>query len=173
MFIDPTGGAYTFDYVRWIAGLVTRAYRACRRKRRGPRILFAAATVTIYTTVGVFTDYLVTHNTRMSQCITKHCSPAQLAANQQFLDGFGWTVFYTMMCFTTAFVCILTLVLKVHEDLAWSIPARKLMMQYYPGHPLDKLESKIRRFLLGSMCVLLVLGFVFVFVLYEYARNST
>lgn len=172
MFPDVSSMAYSFDYLGWLANRVVRVYRACCRKRRGPRILFAVATIAIYTAVGFFTDYLVSHNTRMSQCSTKHCTAAELAANQQLLDGFGWSVFYMMACFTTAFVCILALVLKLHEDLAWNIPARKLMMQYYPGRPLDKLESKIKRYLFGSMCVLLALGFVFMFIMYEYTRNT-
>lgn len=171
MFIDPFGGMYTIDMLRWFTDLVTRVVRACHRKRRGPKILFAAATITIYTAVGIFTDYLVSHNTRMSQCLTKHCNAAELAANQQFLDGFGWTVFYTMAFFTTAFVCILALVLKLHEDLAWSIPTRKLMMHCAPNHPLDKLEGQIKRYLFIGMWVLLALGILFVCILYEYARN--
>lgn len=158
--------------LRWLTDLVTRVLRACHRKRRGPKILFAALTVTIYTTVGIFTDYLVSHNTRMSQCYTKHCNAAELATNLQFLDGFGWTVFYTMAFFSTALICILALVLKLHEDLAWSIPTRKLMMHNAPNYPLDKLESQIKRFLYVSVWALLILGIVFVFILFEYARNT-
>lgn len=151
---------------------LTRTARTCFGNRRGARLLFVFTACAMYTAMGITTNYLVERHNRMSPCHIRHYSTTELIAYLQYVDGFGWSVFYTLVSFTTALVVILATLLKLHEDLAWNIPTWKLMMWYAAHHPLDKLEPQIKRFLNVSMWVLLAVGFLFVIILYEYIRNA-
>lgn len=165
MFIDPTGGLYTYELLRSYARTTARITRNCFKGRRGVWIAFASLVIGIVMTNLAITDYATAYAYHQANCNPTICSAATFERRLNDANYIGWAIYYAVGTVACCLIIQLALVLKLHDDIVWNIPTRRWFMQHAPEVSLGRVHQKLERLLRSTFWLTLLAGFILMCVM--------
>lgn len=158
MYIDPTGGQYTIEWLRMCARSTVRVTRSVCAKHRRVWLLFTAMTAMIIVTSTAIAGYSTEYVRQLFWCNPYVCSTSEMQQNQHQANFIGWACVIMIWTIATALILTLTTALKLHVDIVWSIPTRKWVMRHKPHVSYTKLHERLENLLRTTFWYVLYAG---------------
>jgi hypothetical protein len=170
MFIDPTGGQYTIDWILSCARSTMRVTRTVCKKRRGWWILYVAMTAMIIVTSQLIVSYSTGYVHHLANCNPLLCSTATLERRLYNAGYISWAIYYAVWTIETGLILTLATAFKLYRDVAWSLSTRRWFMRHHPRFSLEKLEQKLEWLLRSTFWLTLLMGFIAVCIMISHIR---